>query len=224
MENLQNAFRAYRYHGCIGLLDGLNYVLRLFLNARKKYTPTVLEAIIFGEHQERMKSGNHRTVDYEQMKKDGSLALQDVLDSVREDRPASFEDLHAIVSQHTRRVNGVGVLTAYDIALRIGFLQEELLLPRDKVYIQAGALTGIQNLSENPEWAALFPADIVWKEGGVYDMALFRKPFEGMGDMCESMFIEDFLCVYDNLLGTPAHADVRKLQGCTFPNVVKLFQ
>ena len=224
MENLQNAFRAYRYHGCIGLLNGLNYVLRLFLNDGKTYSSAVVEAIIFGEHQERMKFGHHWAVDYEQMKKDGSLALQDVLDSVRKDRPASFEDLYALVSRHTRGVNGIGVLTVYDIALRIGFLQQELLLPQDKVYIQAGALTGIQNLTENPEWAALFPADIVWKEGGVYDMALFRKPFEGMGDMCESMFIEDFLCVYDNLLGTPDQTDIRKLQGCTFPKVVKLFQ
>jgi hypothetical protein len=62
-----------------------------------------------------------------------------LLDSCR-----SFADLHAVVSRAIRSVPGVGELTVYDTALRIG---AKLGFARERVYLHAGTRQGAKRLA-----------------------------------------------------------------------------
>lgn len=202
MATLEDAIKVYRNNRMPNFLDGLNNVLKLYLQKRESFRSDILlTSIVFGEHQERLL--HHKYIDPIKMKKDAISALRSLLPIPR---PNDFETLYDKVEESLKKVDGIKNLTYYDIALRIGFLYEEPLLPREKVYLAAGALEGIEELSNSADNGGLFQVK-EWKEGR-YDISEFTGAF---GDM-ESMYIEDFLCVFHDELENLSLCSIRDLQ------------
>ena len=202
MATLEDAIRVYRYNRSTRLLTGLNTVLYAYKRHGMEFKPKVMEAIVFGEHQDRLK--HHKFIDFKKLKKATASKLKNFypLPDFK-----SFEELFGQVETEIHEtIYGIGRLTTYDIALRIGFLYDEPLLPKEHVYIQAGALKGIKALSADPAYSSLLP-ECVWKVGA-YPIADFKAAF---GDL-ESMYIEDFLCVFHNELTSLAAYSVKDLQ------------
>lgn len=97
-------------------------------------------------------------------------------------RVASFESLHDLVEKTILPIHGIGPLTVYDIALRIGtFLKLEPKL----IYLHAGAREGakaiklsgktIQRRQLPKELRRLSPAEIE------HCLCIYRKNFRGKG-------------------------------------------
>lgn len=89
---------------------------------------------------------------------------------------SSFDDLHHLVGETIRDIRGIGPLTIYDTALRIG---ARLGLEPDRVYLHAGTRVGAKRLG-----LATFEGTIRIDE----TLVRFRrlKPRE----------VEDVLCIY----------------------------
>ena len=202
MATLKEAIRVYKYNRSTRLLTGLNTVLYAYKRHGMEFKPKVMEAIVFGEHQKWLKQ--HKLIDFKKLKKATAGKLKNFypLPDFK-----SFEELFGQVETEIHdTIYGIGRLTTYDIALRIGFLYDDPLLPQDYVYIQSGALDGIKALSADPAYKSLFP-ERKWK-AEAYPIADFTAAF---GDL-ESMYIEDFLCVFHNELASLATCSVKDLQ------------
>lgn len=113
---------------------------------------------------------------------------------------ANFEQLYEAVNTLLSPIKGKGIgdLTVYDIALRIGYIRQNQILPKDKVYLFRGANLGANNLltcSPSLIDFTKLSSKATIKEN-VYDISLFKSPLSDM----PSMFLEDLLCVYDSKL------------------------
>lgn len=103
------------------------------------------------------------------------------IDKLQANRYCDFEDLYAdIVRCH---VQGIGDLTLYDTAIRIGHVMDPCIYPKQYVYLARGAKTGA---------GRLLGRKVNWRE----PIDVFKPYF---GDM-SSIHIEDFLCVMKDLL------------------------
>lgn len=94
---------------------------------------------------------------------------------VRIGKAKTFSELHDIMAEAARELHGIGRLTVYDTATRVGAF---LKLEPDRVYLHAGTRDGARVLGLNQrEW--LSPLDL-------------PKPFRRL---CAGE-IEDCLCIY----------------------------
>ena len=205
MATFEESIRVYKFNRQIGLLVGLNNVLKIYIKNHCKFSDNVVTYLIYGEHQERLR--HHGIIDFDVMMKTCKQRLKQILPI---NRPSDFEELYQIVQaeicNNEMKLKGIGPLTLYDISLRIGFLYENPLLPEDKVYIQAGALEGIKNLSQSKCYGHLIKLKD-W-ETGCYKRDCFYPAFDGLA----SMYIEDYLCVFHKELTNLQLYSVRDLQ------------
>ena len=95
-----------------------------------------------------------------------------------------FEELYGIINQIIGDINGIGALTVYDTAKRIGHILETPIYPRQYVYLFAGAADGARGLFPN-------------KTLGFREPTSLFTPYFGT---LPSIFIEDILCVWANQL------------------------
>jgi len=95
-------------------------------------------------------------------------------------RYADFEDLYDSVRKLIGGIKCIGDLTVYDTALRIGFISDPVVLPREYVYLARGAMDGAVKLFGNN-------TPLKFREPA----RMFAPYFGNMS----SHFIEDFLCV-----------------------------
>ncbi len=95
---------------------------------------------------------------------------------------ATFEDLYNDVNSIIGDVKGIGLLTVYDISLRIGALFQTMLRP-NMVYLNRGAYQGAKNLLGKAP-------------GKIANPSVFA-PFFGNID---PIYIEDILCIYKDCL------------------------
>lgn len=102
----------------------------------------------------------------------------------------SFDELYTIV--RTLGIFGIGELTAYDIALRIGAY---LKLHPDRVYLHAGTRAGAKRLLGEVSGDYLFKSDL-------------PKAFRGRN--LKYGEIEDILCIYKDRFGLEPVQKVRK--------------
>lgn len=102
----------------------------------------------------------------------------------------SFDDLYTIVK--TLGIFGIGELTAYDIAVRIGAY---LKLNPDRVYLHAGTRVGAKTLLGEVSGDYLFKSDL-------------PKAFRGHN--LKYGEIEDILCIYKDRFRIEAVQKVRK--------------
>lgn len=94
-----------------------------------------------------------------------------------------FEELYDFISLVISGLPGIGPLTVYDTAKRIGHLFSSPIYPKSYVYLAAGAKSGAEAL--------------LGKKG-----LRFREPikiFEPSFGSFPSIFIEDMLCIYETL-------------------------
>ena len=93
-----------------------------------------------------------------------------------------FEDLYAFIKSTIGNISGIGELTIYDVAKRIGHIIETPIYPKMYVYLSAGAKE---------------EAEILLKKKGLR----FREPinlFTPYFGTLPSIFIEDMLCIFKN--------------------------
>lgn len=98
---------------------------------------------------------------------------------------ADFNELYEHIE--SCRIRGIGRLTIYDCAIRIGYILKPQILPTD-VYLNAGAFKGAQ---------ALYELEIL-REKPRYIMPI--DCFPGFLDGMSAIFIEDYLCVNHKIL------------------------
>lgn len=109
--------------------------------------------------------------------------LQEVQGQLK--RAATFDDLHRAIAEQIGSIKGIGTLTVYDIAHRIGayFGKRPNL-----VYLHAGTRKGAKVFGIT---GASFEPDVLPRE--------FRR--------LQSYEIEDCLCIYKDMLGTDGRVD-----------------
>lgn len=185
-------------------LISLNNVLKCRQWSNSTISPRLLTNIIFGGHQHRLPY--HPYLNYNSLKKQVKIALN-FPDPILSRSFCSFEELYDELNKRLRdskgkRLKGIGDLTLYDIALRIGYIMPSgPILPLDYLYLQSGALLGYKALQKNnPSLCLPFI-----NKPGPYDMALFKGVFSPLS----SMLIEDMLCVY--------HNDIAHISSMVFP-------
>lgn len=92
-----------------------------------------------------------------------------------------FEDLYADIARC--QVPGIGDLTLYDTALRIGHVMDPCIYPKQYVYLARGAKVGAEKL---------LGRKVNWRE----PIDVFQPYFGDFPSRC----IEDFLCIMKDLL------------------------
>ncbi len=194
MVTIDEAISIYQTHHSHYFLAGVNNVVCQWTKLKHLgLCDRVIDYIIYGSHQDRqVKKG------YFKYKSDtlvpAEIELKKLPNILR--TYTSFEDLHQEMYKRLLAIPKIGDLTIYDAALRLGFMLSPHVLPKKKVYVFAGAWEGLKNLQAYSArlGLGLFPTPI--NTPGIYDISLFTKAFGNL----PSMFIEDFLCVFDNIL------------------------
>lgn len=191
MATIDEVVKAYYLHRSQGMMIPLNNLHKRY-SKMSKITQPMAKAILEGAHQERMiyaTNYHYAKLFYEVCKRlKGSALLTDSFSTFED----LYDEVYALLIKHSK-IHGVGNLTVYDIALRIGYIRKEQILPKNQIYLFAGAFKGANNLLHSSP--SLFNVSTIKKED-VYDMSIFNSPLSNM----PSMFLEDLLCVYDSKL------------------------
>ena len=204
MATLSDAIEIYKYYRCHAFLVGVNNVVCLYKDRKFVFDKRVADYVIYGSHQNR----TVKRVGYFNYKREtlepaeDSLCSPDITKMIFSD----FDDLFIEVKRRLKGIKNIRDLTYYDAALRIGFLMG--LFPKQYVYLYAGAWEGLKKLKKYDPTLFLSKPDPFTKNGK-HDISHFRSAFGSM----ESMFIEDFLCVFDRELGN--------LGACTKEDLLK---
>ena len=197
---LPEAIEIYKKYRVYAFLAGVNNVVCLYKEHNWKFDEHVADYVIYGGHQNRYVK-QHGYFSY---KNDTLIPAEDALVKAFPmlKTYTGFDNLYDEVKRHIYKIKGIKDLTVYDAALRIGFLLG--VFPEKNVYIVAGAWTGIKNLKKEKEKEF----HTITKPGR-FDISLFKTSFGSM----DSMFIEDFLCVFHNELG--------RLSNCSKEDLLK---
>lgn len=189
---LSEAVAIYKTYRAYAFLAGVNNVVCLYKEHKWKFDDRVADYVIYGGHQDRVVKGK-----YFKYKRDTlEPAEKALLSPPNIIRPYNvFEDIYKEVKGRLRRIPNIGNLTYYDAALRLGFLLDDAVFPKDKVYVFQGAWKGLKGLQKYLKRIG-YPLKRKFTSAGIYDTSDFMPHFSGV----ESMFIEDFLCVFDKLL------------------------
>ena len=206
---LAEAIEIYKMYRAYAFLAGVNNVVCLYKEHKWVFDKRVADYVIYGGHQNRYVK-QHGYYNY---KNETLIPAEDIL--VRAfpmlKTYTDFDNLYDEVKRLIYRIKGINDLTVYDAALRIGFLLG--VFPEKKVYIVAGAWTGIKNLKKELVKEKEEEKDFqTITKPGRFDASLFKNSFGSM----DSMFIEDFLCVFHNELGN--------LSTCTKEDLLKTME
>ena len=190
---MRNLIIAYQMYMEVRFIIELNNVLKCRQLSKGCIKPKLLRNIIVGGHQHRLPY--HKYVNFTKFKKNIKDALVKPK-SIFSCSFGNFEELYdelekRLIQSNGKKIKGIGQLTLYDMAVRIGYIMPSgPIMPHDYLYLQCGALKGYQNLQfYNPTLSL----PLINKEGR-YPISMFGGVFHGL----TSMFIEDFLCVYHN--------------------------
>ena len=187
---LPEAIEIYKRYRAYAFLAGVNNVVCLYKEHAWKFDERVADYVIYGGHQDRVVKKGYFKYKHETLEP-AEKALLRAPAIIRPYR--NFEKLYDEVRNRLAPIPGIDVLTYYDAALRIGFLLKKPIFPKKKVYVYAGAWKGLEELQKDK----VKHLSHTFSKADVYDISLFKSDFKGL----ESMFIEDFLCVFDKELG-----------------------
>ena len=151
----------------------LNEVLN-FKIANPSNEKGLLNKCVKGAHQRRLTSN---TVDLAV----NALYQARILHKTYIDFEAMYDEIRPLLTN----IVGIGDLTVYDTALRIGFVMFPILLPQQYVYLARGAMDGAVKLLNAP------------------NQLKYREPssrFAPYFGNLSSHFVEDFLCVMKKYL------------------------
>lgn len=212
MATIDEVISAYYLHRSQGMMNPLNNLHRRY-STKSVITKLMAKDLLEGAHQVRLITA--KSYNYGQL-------FDEVCDRLMRSTLltasfSTFEDLYnavdALLIKH-KKINGVGKLTVYDIALRIGYIRNEQILPKDKIYLFAGALNGANNLLDvKPSLFDVTKLSNTTKIAeGTYDMNIFHSPLTNM----PSMYLEDLLCVYHSKLKKFPYLDYKDFQKVPF--------
>lgn len=208
MATINELVWAYQHYKAPNLLISLNNVLKCRQYSKGKMSPRLLENIIIGGHQHRLK--HHAKVNYPILKRNIRVALTNPFPILTPSKPYKdfvdlYDELKRRLYPYGKFIKGIGDLTLYDMALRIGYIMlPEPVLPDKKLYLFSGAFDGyceLQRCYSSLGLPSLIP--------GVYDMTLLSGVFGSLS----SMFVEDLLCVY--------HSDFQNLSRMSLDDLQK---
>lgn len=119
-----------------------------------------------------------------------------------------FEELYDFIRSVIGTISGIGPLTVYDTARRLGHLFDTPIYPQMYVYLAAGAKEGAKSL--------LGPKELKFRES----IDLFRPYFGTF----PSIFIEDMLCIFKDVLnkgiGKATYQSVNRCSKKVFNNLI----
>ena len=130
MATIEDLIRAYYLHKSQGMMNFLNNLHRDYSN-RSKFTRKMVIRIIEGEHQRRLMYDTRWT--YAELVSNVQKELMKT--KILTNSYSNFEDLYNEVKRKIQNIKGIGDLTIYDIALRIGYIRTNQILPKDKIYL-----------------------------------------------------------------------------------------
>ena len=207
MVTINEVIWAYYLHRSQGMMNALNNLHKKF-SMQKKINQTMAKELLEGGHQERLKY--ERKIHYAETFWETCARLK-ATSLLTDIRIKNFEDLYDEIDRlllQKPKVKGVGTLTAYDIALRIGYIKRNQILPKDKIYLFAGANAGANKLLQNNPALFTFSPSVTRIKEGRYDMTIFNSPLREM----PSFLLEDMFCVYHSLLGKLSKINYERLQ------------
>ena len=201
---LPKAIEIYKTYRAYAFLAGVNNVVCLYKENKWKFDERVADYVIYGSHQNRVVKGKYFKYKHDTLEP-AEKALLSAPNIIRPYK--DFEDLYKEVKVRLRGIPKIGVLSYYDAALRLGFLLDDPVFPHNNVYVYAGAWDGLKKL-QNDKVKHLSHS---FTKADVYDYSLFPE-FNPL----ESMFIEDFLCVF--------HNELDHLSSCTKRDLLKTME
>lgn len=211
MATITEVINAYKFHHLPSMMNFLNN-LHKELGGKRIINHQIAKHIIEGDHQERLiyETKIHYAAMYREVTK--RLKSSNLLINSY----SNFEDLHTDVENLLLPIKGIGHLTVYDIAYRIGYLRKDQILPEKNIYLYAGALKGANKLYlADPSLFSLRPSDLNSKgeiKEGPHKMSMFKSPLSIM----PSLFLEDMLCVFDRIIGKYRALPYSKFQKVPF--------
>ena len=198
---LSKAIEIYKTYRAYAFLAGVNNVVCLYKDKKFVFDERVADYVIYGGHQDRVVKGKYFKYKHDTLEPAEKILVNSFpILKIQTD----FDSLHAAVKKLIGGIKGISDLTIYDAALRLGFLIE--VFPQKKVYVYSGAWDGLKELQKDQK--ALFTSRPFTKPG-VYNASSFPSDFKKL----DSMFIEDFLCVF--------HKELGHLSTCTKEDLLK---
>lgn len=176
-----------RKPGCCTMVEEMNEIRKLYINGLPM--DQVIEKCVCNRH-------GHQYCIPDKAVEDAVAALTDprltvAVDSIKIEpfingrdfaSFSDFEELYDFIKQVIGPISGIGPLTVYDTARRIGHLLKDPIYPKQYVYLAAGALVGAKSL--------LGVKRLKFRE----PIGLFTPHFGTL----TSVFIEDMLCIFKN--------------------------
>lgn len=114
--------------------------------------------------------------------------LKPLLPAVKTMAFPSFEDLYSWVDNQIGGISGIGRVTIYDVALRMGINQYPKVIPENYVYITSHSVRESAEKLLNRK---------------ITDIRIHISVFSGIFPHYTAMEIEDILCVYHNVITGP---------------------
>lgn len=127
-----------------------------------------------------------------------SESIDDRFLEVNDRKPVfvDFESLYEDVRKDLDSVGGIGDMTIYDTALRIGWNQEPRLIPEKYVYLHRGAMDGALALLKLSRLSGKPYFSYEGKLGYRVPITCFREDLQALG----ANHLEDFLCIFHQFL------------------------
>lgn len=207
MVTIDDVIRAYYLHKSQGMMNALNNLHKKY-SMQKNINQSLSKDLFEGVHQERLKY--ERKIHYAATFWETCYRLKPT-SLLTDTSIKNFEDLYDEVDNlllKKSKVRGIGRLTVYDIALRIGYIRQNQILPKDKIYLFAGANSGANQLFLSSPSFFTIPTSTTRIKEGRYDMTIFNSPLRDV----PSFLLEDMFCVFHTLLGKLSKISYARLQ------------
>ena len=207
MVTIDDVIKAYYLHQSQGMMNALNNLHKKY-SMQKSINQSLSKDLFEGVHQERLKY--ERKIHYAATFWDTCSRLK-ATSLLTDTDIKNFEDLYNEVDNlllKKLKVRGIGRLTVYDIALRIGYIRQNQILPKDKIYLFAGANSGANQLFLSSPSLFTIPTSTTRIKEGRYDMTIFNSPLRDV----PSFLLEDMFCVFHTLLGKLSKISYARLQ------------
>ena len=207
MVTIDDVIKAYYLHQSQGMMNALNNLHKKY-SMQKSINQSLSKDLFEGVHQERLKY--ERKIHYAATFWDTCSRLK-ATSLLTDTDIKNFEDLYDEVDNlllKKLKVRGIGRLTVYDIALRIGYIRQNQILPKDKIYLFAGANSGANQLFLSSPSLFTIPTSTTRIKEGRYDMTIFNSPLRDV----PSFLLEDMFCVFHTLLGKLSKISYARLQ------------
>lgn len=139
--NFKEAVKCYRCLLCKRHLDELDDVMKTYISYTATRSKAALHELakvcVVGGHQHRIPT---------KYKNPAISKIEVHILSILSTPFKDFEELYDVVNSLIGNLDNIGPLTVYDTSLRIGHLIDKPIYPREKLYLNNGAMEGARKL------------------------------------------------------------------------------